>query len=206
MEAGGASPSCISGDDELGTGTSMTRELAAPFQLGPMPRGCSMEEVDSQYVHAPVHLMFELASKVEKWPSYLTHYRYVKFREKRSDGGGVVEMSANRPFAIKARWLRASINWPTWWLSEMAIDEAKPSIRFRHIGGITKGMEVEWTFIPAPDGTHVRIVHLWDGPNLPEIGPFAATYVIGPVFVHGIASRTLAGLATVAEKKARNQQ
>ena len=184
----------------------MTRELAAPFQLGPMPRGCSMEEVDSQYVHAPVHLMFELASRVEKWPSYLPHYRYVKFREKRSDGGGVVEMSANRPFPIRFRGLRTSINWPTWWLSEMAIDEAKPSIRFRHIGGITKGMEVEWTFIPAPDGTHVRIVHLWDGPNLPEIGPFVATFVIGPVFVHGIASRTLAGLATVAEKKARNQQ
>ena len=184
----------------------MTRELAPPFQLGPMPLGCSMEEVDSQYVHAPAHLMFELASRVEKWPGYLPHYRYVRFREKRSDGGGVVEMSANRPFAVKARRGSSPINWPTWWLSEMSVDETKPSIRFRHIGGITKGMEVEWTFIPAPNGAHVRIVHLWDGPNWPVIGPFAATYVIGPVFVHGIASRTLAGLATLAEKKARNQQ
>jgi hypothetical protein len=47
---------------------------------------------------------------------------------------------------------------------------------------------------------------LWDGPAWPVIGPFAATNVIGPVFVHGIASRTLAGLGAVAEKKARNQQ
>lgn len=181
----------------------MTREIASPFQLGPMPLGCSMEEVDSQYVHAPARLMFELASRVEKWPTYLPHYRYVRFREKRSDGGGIVEMSANRPFVVKAR---PGINWPTWWLSQMSIDEAKPSIRFRHIGGITKGMEVEWTFIPGPNGTHVRIVHLWDGPSWPVIGPFAATYVIGPVFVHGIASRTLAGLAAVAENRARNQQ
>jgi ribosome-associated toxin RatA of RatAB toxin-antitoxin module len=190
----------------------MTKDLARPFELGPMPLGSAMEEVDSQYVHAPVMLMFELASKVEKWPTYLPHYRYVRFREKRSDGGGLVEMSANRPFSVTGpgRW-RVSreslpLNWPTWWLSEMAVDHTKPSIRFRHVRGITKGMEVEWTFIPAPNGTHVRIVHLWDGPDWPVIGPFAATYVIGPVFVHGIASRTLAGLAAVAEKKARNQQ
>jgi ribosome-associated toxin RatA of RatAB toxin-antitoxin module len=184
----------------------MTRKIAPPFQLGPMPLGCAMEEADSQYVHAPPRLMFELASAVEKWPTYLSHYRYVRFREKRSDGGGVVEMSANRPFGVKGRRGSSPVNWPTWWVSEMSIDEAKPSIRFRHVGGITTGMEVEWTFIPAPDGTHVRIVHLWDGPSWPVIGQFAAMYVIGPLFVHGIASRTLAGLAVVAEKRARNQQ
>lgn len=185
----------------------MTRELAPPFQLGAMPFGCAMEEVDSQFVHAPARLMFELASRVEEWPMYLPHYRYVRFRETRSDGGGIVEMSACRPFIVKAG-IRGplSLNWPTWWVSEMSIDDTAPSIRFRHVGGITKGMEVEWTFIPAPNGTHVRIVHLWDGPGLPVIGPLAATHVIGPVFVHGIASRTLAGLAAVAETRARNQQ
>jgi len=184
----------------------MSRELASPFQLGPMPVGLAMEEVDSQYVHAPVAQMFALAAKVEKWPTYLPHYRFVKFRERRSDGGGIVEMSANRPFILATRkWKPLTLNWPTWWLSEMSVDETKPSIRFRHIKGITKGMEVEWTFIPAPAGTHVRIVHLWDGPGVP-MGDFAATWVIGPIFVHGIASRTLAGLAAVAEKKARVTQ
>jgi hypothetical protein len=68
----------------------MTRDLARPFDLGPMPLGSEMEEIDSQYVHAPVMLMFDLASRVEKWPTYLPHYRYVRFREKRSDGGGLV--------------------------------------------------------------------------------------------------------------------
>jgi hypothetical protein len=173
-----------------------------------MPVGCAMEEEDSQYVRAPVRLMFELAARVEQWPAYLRHYRYVRFREKRSDGGGVVEMSAYRPFVVNAGFIRGrlSLNWPTWWVSEMSVDDAKPSIRFRHVAGITTGMDVEWTFSQARAGTHVRIVHLWDGPNWPVVGEFLATHLIGPVFIHGIASRTLAGLAGVAEKKARVQR
>src|SRR5206468_3339755 len=120
---------------------------------------------------------------------------------------GVVEMAAFRPFTISTRSRgRLPLNWPTWWLSEMSVDDRKPSIRFKHIKGITKGMDVEWTFSSAPNGTHVRIVHVWDGPNWPLIGEFAASWVIGPVFVHGIASRTLAGLAAIAEKRARVQQ
>jgi hypothetical protein len=77
-----------------------------------------------------------------------------------------------------------------------------PSVRFSHIGGVTKGMEVEWTFqeVAGGAGTHVRIVHVWDGPTIPVVGGLAASMVIGPVFVHGIASRTLAGLADSAER------
>jgi hypothetical protein len=41
---------------------------------------------------------------------------------------------------------------------------------------------------------------VWDGPRWPLVGGVAATQVIGPLFVHGIASRTLAGLAAVAER------
>src|SRR5471030_1008783 len=45
-------------------------------------------------------LTLELASNVEDWPAHLSHYRYVRFRERCADGGGLVEMSANRPFHI----------------------------------------------------------------------------------------------------------
>jgi hypothetical protein len=165
-----------------------------------------METVDEQLVRAPLRAVFELASKVEKWPSHLSHYRYVRFHERRPDGGGVVEMSAYRPFqVIGGRRRPFSINWPTWWLSEMAVNGDKPAIRFRHVRGITKGMEVEWTFSLAPGGTYVRIVHLWEGPRVPVAGVLAAKYVIGPVFVHGIASRTLAGLAAAAQREAITQ-
>ena len=37
---------------------------------------------------------------------------------------------------------------------------------------------------------------------MPVVGAPAATLVIGPVFVHGIASRTLAGLARMRERQA----
>lgn len=138
--------------------------------------------------------MFELAVQVERWPAHLPHYRFVRFRERAADGGGVVEMSANRPFG--------PFDWPTWWCSEMSVDHDAPTIRFRHVGGITTGMDVVWTFAPADDGTDVRIVHVWNGPSWPLVGGVAATRVIGPVFVHGIASRTLAGLTRVAERVA----
>jgi len=173
----------------------MTARAREPFELGPMPLGRPMETVDRRLVKAPWRTIFDLAKKVEDWPTHLSHYRYVRFRERAIDGGGIVEMSADRPFG--------PLGWPTWWMSEMSVDDGAPAIRFRHIEGITRGMDVEWTFRSAPGGTEVNIVHVWDGPPLPFIGIPAATIVIGPVFVHGIASRTLAGLAKVAETQSR---
>jgi ribosome-associated toxin RatA of RatAB toxin-antitoxin module len=167
-----------------------------PLELGPMPVGKQMTQVDEQLVRAPLERIFRLAAEVEGWPALLPHYRYVRFIERRSDGGGIVEMSASRPFGV--------MRWPTWWKSRMRVHPpmgpVTPSIRFTHIEGITTGMEVEWSFTEAPGGTHVRIVHVWDGPSWSAAGAPAATMVIGPVFVHGIASRTLAGLAAHAER------
>ena len=88
----------------------------------------------------------------------------------------------------------------------MAVDKVAPCIRFRHVGGVTRGMEVEWSFAAAPGGTHVRILHVWDGPEVPIVGTWVAMHVIGPVFVHGIAARTLAGLSAVAEGETQKQQ
>jgi hypothetical protein len=161
-----------------------------------MPTDRRMTTIDEGVVRAPLPTIFTLAADVERWPKHLAHYRFVRFHERRADGGGTVEMSANRPFG--------AIDWPTWWTSLMSVTPpgsaaGKPSIRFRHIRGVTTGMDVEWTFVPHDDGTFVRIVHVWNGPPVPLIGEVAARGVIGPVFVHGIASRTLAGLATAAE-------
>jgi hypothetical protein len=163
-----------------------------------MPTYGRLVVVDERLVRAPLHMIFTLAAQVDRWPGYLSHYRFVHFRERTSDGGGIVEMSANRSFGAVSRRF-ATVNWPTWWCSEMCVNAQTPAIRFRHIEGITTDMEVEWAFSSIPEGTHVRILHVWNGPSWPLIGGFAATNVIGPVFVHGIASRTLAGLARIAE-------
>jgi len=164
--------------------------------LGPMPASARMRTLDERTVAAPVQEIFRIAADVERWPELLAHYRYVRFRE-RLDGGGIVEMSANRPFG--------PLGWPTWWVSMMEIqhreDADAPSIRFRHVEGITTGMDVEWSFRRVTGGTHVTVLHLWNGPGWPVIGDIAARVVIGPVFVHGIASRTLAGLAHAAERR-----
>jgi hypothetical protein len=176
-----------------------------PIHLGPMPLGRPMETIDELDVRAPITVIYRLARDVERWPDHLAHYRFVKFRESDGAHGGIVEMSANRPFSMgRGRGRDVSLDWPTWWLSEMSVDDAKPAIRFRHIGGITKGMDVEWTFTPRSSGTRVRIVHVWDGPPIPFLGIPAATMLIGPVFVHGIASRTLAGLAAAAQRESNS--
>jgi len=149
-----------------------------------------MITVDERRVAAPLEQVFARAADVEQWPAILPHYRYVRMQERRPDGG-IVEMSANRPFG--------PLNWPTWWASEMWIDPARHEVRYHHIRGITRGMDVVWRLVPDGDGTHVSIVHEWQGPAWPLLRYPAAEWVIGPVFVHGIASRTLLGIARAAE-------
>lgn len=154
-----------------------------------------MRTVDRLVVHAPPSAVWPHAVRVEQWPTILPHYRWVTRTEGVPEGAeGVVEMAAYRPFG-------GPLDWPTWWRSRMWVDAARHEIRYRHIGGITTGMDVRWTLVATPDGgTDVTIVHEWEGPPWPLLGALAAELVIGPVFVHGIASRTLAGVARAAER------
>lgn len=150
-----------------------------------------MRTVDRLIVRAPADPMFDAAADVERWPERLAHYRWVRFNQPRP-GGGIVEMAAVRPFGPLA--------WPVWWESEMWIEPARREVRYRHVRGITTGMDVVWSVVPrGPQETEVTIVHTWTGPAWPLIRVPAAEWVIGPVFVHGIASRTLAGLALAVE-------
>ena len=106
----------------------------------------------------------------------------------------MVEMAAWRPFG--------PLRWPTWWVSEMRVDRTAPAVRYRHVRGITSGMDVEWAFAPAGPDVAVTITHRWNGPPWPLVGASAASLVIGPVFIHHIAQLTLAGIARVAERAA----
>ena len=181
------------------TSNESTRERT-PYLLGEMPMGCAMQTTDERLVRASVPLIFDIAKHVELWPGYLSHYRWVRFRERATDGGGLVEMSAWRPLGSLPG------GWPTWWLSEMAVDAVRPGIRFRHVGGITRDMEVEWSFHQHAQGALVRIVHAWNGPRWPIVGVVAATSVIGPLFIRAIAQRTLRGLGRVAEEEESRKQ
>ena len=154
-----------------------------------------MRTVDRITIHASMADVFRLARDIERWPEILPHYRWVRMLERRSDGGRV-EMAAWRPFGP------APLRYPAWWVSEMWIelDGDRPVIRYRHVDGITTGMDVRWQLTTATGGgVAVEIVHQWSGPAWPLVGRLAANLVIGPVFVHGIASRTLAGIRNAAE-------
>jgi len=147
-----------------------------------------MRTVDRIRIRAPFARVFAAASSVTRWPTILPHYRWVRMLH-----GGLVEMAAWRPFG-------AFFKYPTWWVSEMTVDRPAGEIRYRHVRGITRGMDVVWRLIETADGgIDVEIVHTWDGPRWPLVGRLAANLVIGPVFIHGIASRTLAGIKRAAE-------
>lgn len=149
-----------------------------------------MRTVDRLETRATPDAMFAAAAEVERWPERLAHYRFVRFLDRGIDTG-VVAMSANRPFG--------PLNWPTWWTSEMWIDRAQRVVRYKHIRGVTAGMDVEWRILPTEYGCNVTLIHEWVGPSWGPLRRPAAEWIIGPVFVHGIATRTLAGLARYAE-------
>jgi uncharacterized membrane protein len=150
-----------------------------------------MVTVDTVVIRAPVDRVLDAAADVERWPRILAHYRWVRFLERRN-GGSTVEMAAWRPFGV--------FRFPAWWVSEMTVDRPAREIRYRHVRGITTGMDVVWRLTEQPAGVDVTIVHEWAGPAWPLIGSLAARLVIGPVFIHGIATRTLAGLKRLLER------
>lgn len=149
-----------------------------------------MRTVDLLETTASPDRIFRLACEVERWPERLAHYRFVRFVAGNASSG-IVAMSAYRPFG--------PLGWPTWWTSEMSTDAARRIVRYRHIRGVTSGMEVEWRIEATSGGSRVTLTHEWEGPRWGPLRRPAAEWIIGPVFVHGIASRTLAGLGHHAE-------
>jgi hypothetical protein len=153
-----------------------------------------LRTVDERIAAASPEDCFLTAADVERWPDILPHYRWVRFLQKDGFARGVVEMAAWRHFG--------PVPYPTWWVSEMEHDPERRTVRYRHVDGITRGMDVLWQVEPAGQGqSMLRIVHEWPGPRWPVIGGFAADHVIGPHFIHFIASRTLAGIAREAVRK-----
>lgn len=130
-----------------------------------------------------------LAEDIERWPEILPHYRWVTLLE----GGGdrkVVEMAARRG------------RFPVKWRAIQSIERGSgpPIIRYHHIGGVTKGMDVAWYFDIKPDSIDVRIDHEFM-PPWPLVGPPIANGIIGPHFVAYIASQTLATIKGIVEDR-----
>jgi uncharacterized membrane protein len=162
-----------------------------------------MHTVDEIEIDAPVEACFRAGADVEQWPTILPHYRRVRFQRRDGFGTGRVEMAARRGFG--------PLPYPVWWVSEMELDEGRPAVLYRHVDGITTGMDVEWTFEPhGPERTAVRIVHAWEeGPRWPVPGwgrRTIADRIIGPVFINHVAGRTLRGIKRHVERKGKDER
>lgn len=145
-----------------------------------------METTNEILIDAPVERVFALAADTERWPRILPHYRSVR-RLRGTDEQKLVEMAAWRDF-YPVRWVAVQRSFP---------EEGR--ITFRHVRGISRGMEVEWRLTSTPAGTHVRIWHQFHS-NLPLIGELFAHRIVGQLFVSNIAGKTLHRIKALAER------
>jgi aromatase len=139
-------------------------------------------------IHGPMDTVFAYAARVEDWPRLLPHYRGVRVVEARGNAR-IVEMRARRG-AI-----------PVWWWARQVVLPAEGRIRYTHVRGVTRGMEVEWRLAPSGGGVAVTIVHdlslRW-----PVVGRAVADWIIGPQFVGPISGATLRRIKWLVEQPA----
>jgi ribosome-associated toxin RatA of RatAB toxin-antitoxin module len=118
----------------------------------------------------------------------LPHYRYVRVLGRKGPRM-LVKMAAYRN--------RIPVSWTS--ILETKPDERR--ILFKHVRGVTRGMDVEWRIEPRADGrTRVSIRHDFS-PGWPLVGGRVAHVVIGEFFVRNIAGKTLRRVKELAEAR-----
>lgn len=143
-------------------------------------------------VNALPRTVFNLARDISKWPDLLPHYREVTIQS-RNGTQLTAEMRAIRPFG--------SVALPVGWRSEQWSDDSDADdlrLRFVHVGGATRGMEVTWHIRPTANGCRVTIEHEFRR-RLPLLGAEIFPWFVDRLFVQPIAGRTLATFKRLAE-------
>jgi ribosome-associated toxin RatA of RatAB toxin-antitoxin module len=144
-------------------------------------------------IAAPPALVFSLARPVERWERLLPHYSRSRVRERRADGSLVVGFVARRPLVPIL-----GIGLPVAWRARTWNDAASLRLRFVHLAGATRGMDVTWRIEATPAGCRVSIDHDFR----PRMPGFAA--LVDRWFTRPIAGRTLATFQALAEAAAES--
>jgi hypothetical protein len=144
-------------------------------------------------IAAPPELVYRLARDVTRWARILPHYARSEPVRRDADGVVVCDFVARRPFVGLL-----GLGLPVAWRSRAWHEPGTRRLRFVHVAGATKGMDVTWTIelVPGPDGdpgTRVEIAHDF----APAIPGFA--WVVDRFFTRPIAGRTLATFRALAE-------
>lgn len=143
--------------------------------------------VDEILVHADPDLIFRIAADVQDWARILPHYRWVRVLDAH-DGYRTVEMAARRG------WI------PVKWTSIQTVDAVHRRVHYHHVGGLTRGMEVEWIIERDGDRVRVTIVHEMSL-TTPVVRSLVGRWITGRFFVHHIAGRTLSRMREIVEEE-----
>jgi ribosome-associated toxin RatA of RatAB toxin-antitoxin module len=144
-------------------------------------------------VAAPAELVFDLARDPLRWPALLPHYRRAR------------AVSRSGPFvvsdfvAVRQVIPVLGLGIPVAWRSRTWSEPDTRRLRFRHLGGATRGMDVTWHIEPIPGGCRVTIEHKFR-PRVRAWGRF-----VDRAFTRPIAGRTLRTFKTLAEALAERQ-
>jgi ribosome-associated toxin RatA of RatAB toxin-antitoxin module len=141
-------------------------------------------------VAASPDLVFALARDVERWDRLLPHYARSRPRGRIAGGELVVDFVARRQLVGVL-----GIGLPVTWRARTWNEPATRRLRFLHVAGATRGMDVTWRIEPGPEGAgaHVAIDHDFR-PRLPLFAAFVDRF-----FTRPIAGRTLGTFRTIAE-------
>lgn len=147
-------------------------------------------------IAASPDLVFALAHDVVRWADLLPHYVRSAAVERRPDGSLIADFIARRPLIGLL-----GLGLPVAWRSRTWSDPAARRLRFVHVAGPTRGMDVTWHIEPAAGGDSgegglgctVTIEHDF-APRLPGFAAFVDRF-----FTRPIAGRTLATFKALAE-------
>jgi ribosome-associated toxin RatA of RatAB toxin-antitoxin module len=141
-------------------------------------------------IDAPAALVFGLARDVERWSTLLPHYVRSRVLERDPGGHPLVEFVARRPLVPVL-----GLGLPVVWRSRTWNEPEARRLRFVHVAGATRGMDVTWDIVPRLDGAGCRVTISHEfAPPIAGLATFVDRF-----FTRAIAGRTLGTFKALAE-------